>query len=555
MASTPAQARDEAQEAETIRHLVREQALQSGDRTSYDRLGIDGSDGYPGLDDLTFLGAVLGGSLIAQIGDVQILKGEGPLVGHLLSRVVEDGAGHSSMHWEVFQSWYVIEIVDVEDIDTKDDKQDTFPVIGFEHTSQKDLDPLLQRRLKIPGAADSLTGFEAFFAELSREMAKDQTLRPDKLREESTLVGNATLIEQFIETNHEEWPLELKHLSLIALHIYKCRLADVYMREYVMLTHVILGRGHELLRAHDRTTYIWNNPHGVWHRYEGLLPEDVYTFLKKTFLILEGLFRTFIGDVDRTDTEVLKAISESFQRHGNDWTRASVAYADAASFCMGGRREPQHRRPRSERVWRRSTPEDDDDTVGEDTREALGPSDPSEPWYIFVAKGIARITRSLERHLLGTKLLSYYAEWCSVPWPDIRGVAYLDIAFVYDDPPGEAMRRTQSDTERKNLYVGIPFRILEGASNTTGVTLSRNALTAVDSTLRAATDRVHAFYAQTFWSNQAAYKASLAALAIAKRSENVDTMFFLLGHGGRGSLAHDDSHRRHAGRIEPPLLR
>ncbi len=56
----------------------------------------------------------------------------------------------------------------------------------------------------------------------------------------------------------------MQHLALIALHIYKRRLADVYMWEYIMLTHVILGMGRELLRAHDRAAYTWNNLHGVW---------------------------------------------------------------------------------------------------------------------------------------------------------------------------------------------------------------------------------------------------------------------------------------------------
>ncbi len=69
--------------------------------------------------------------------------------------------------------------------------------------------------------------------------------------------NNATRVEKFIEENHPNWPSDLKHLALIALHIYKCRLADVHMREYVMLTLVILGRGWELIRAHDRTAYIW----------------------------------------------------------------------------------------------------------------------------------------------------------------------------------------------------------------------------------------------------------------------------------------------------------
>ncbi|MCP4189322.1 MAG: hypothetical protein GY768_01705, partial [Planctomycetaceae bacterium] len=186
--------------------------------------------------------------------------------------------------------------------------------------------------------------------------------------------------------------------------------------------------------------------------------------------------------------------------------------------CTGSRAEPPRKRQRTERVWRRPIPDDDEETHPEEVGDTLGPSDPSEPWYIFVAKGIARITRSLERHLLGTKLLSYYAERCSIPWPDVRGVAYLDIAFVYDDFPGEPMCRTKSYDERKKLYVGIPHNILQG----------------LDSTHIATCQRVAQFYAQTFWSNQAACKVCLAALAIAKRSENVDTMFFYWGTGGVG---------------------
>ncbi len=382
-------AEEDTRQAETMRMLVREKALMQGHQATYERLGKESAEGYPGLDEVDLVAAVLGGSLVVQIGEVQVLKGDGPLVGHLHSYVLKDAAGHGCMHWEVFQSWYVSEGARAN---PEDGRQDTLPAAELEEALQAGLDPILQRRLEIPGAATSRADFDAIFAELSDVMARDETMQPDEPREESTLVGHAQRIEQFIERAYPEWPPDLKHLALVALHVYKCRLADVYMREYVMLTHVILGRGRILLRTHERTAYIWNDVHGVWHRYEGLLPEDVYTFLKNTLLMLEGLLRTFSGDVPRNDADVLAAIDRSFRRHGSDWGTASVAYSDTASLSFGLRTEPGRRRQRSGPVPRQPLVDDGDETH----------ADPSEPWYVFVAKGISRIGRSLEHHLLGT---------------------------------------------------------------------------------------------------------------------------------------------------------
>ncbi|MCP4241948.1 MAG: hypothetical protein GY772_15440, partial [bacterium] len=438
------QGQREAQEAEAIRSLVRCRAAAIGDETSSTRLGQDGPAGYPGLDDVGLIADVLGGSLVIQIGDVQILKGDGPLIGHLHATVCMDASGHESMHWEILQSWYV----HVDDDPVHDEEQhDTLPAADLENFPQADLDPLLQKRLTIPGAEGSRDQFDAMFARLLERMNEDEAMIPDSPREEFTLVGHAKQVLASIVAAHPSWPPEMQHLALVALHVYKCRLTDVYMREYVMLTHVILGMGRELLRAHDRTAYTWNNLHGVWHRFEGLLPEDIYTYLKLTLLALEGLFRTFTGEVERTDADVLEAISQSFIRHGRDWKHASTAYRNAASCNLGSRYDASRRRPGAgtrtpqhrsgDRTPHfRPPPEDGEDTVAEDTGHAdsFALPDPSEPWYVFLAKGIARIGRSLEQHLLGTKLLSYYSEWCSTPRPVVSGIAYLGVAFLYDDP-------------------------------------------------------------------------------------------------------------------------
>ncbi len=221
------------------------------------------------------------------------------------------------------------------------------------------------------------------------------------------------------------------------------------------------------------------------------------TFLKNTLLMLEGLLRTFSGDVARNDADVLAAIDRSFRRHGSDWSTASVAYSDTASLSFGLRSEPARRRQRSGPVPRQPLLDEGDETHAGDTIEPVVPFDPSEPWYIFVAKGISRIGRSLEHHLLGTRLLSYYSERCTTARPTVKGVAYLDAAFIHDDVAGQSKRRTTSFAERKRLYFGIPHRILRG----------------VDPVLKEACRRVGQFYAQTFWSNQAAYMVCLAALS------------------------------------------
>ena len=143
--------------------------------------------------------------------------------------------------------------------------------------------------------------------------------------------------------------------------------------------------------------------------------------------------------------------------------------------------------------------------------------------------------RNIEHRLLSGNLLSYYAEWCSVVKPRVAGVAYLDSAFLYDTAPAadagaapsaipaaamstQPVVRIHGEKQRKQLYVGIPHNILGGT----------------DPTLRAAMDRVHEFYARTFWANNPAYRTHLAALALAKRGLNIDMMFFYWGRGGVG---------------------
>ncbi|MCP4192240.1 MAG: hypothetical protein GY768_16640, partial [Planctomycetaceae bacterium] len=59
-AREPGRSHDEMVEVRAIRYLVRDRARLVGDRSAYERLGLEGPEGYPGLDDVQYLAAVLG---------------------------------------------------------------------------------------------------------------------------------------------------------------------------------------------------------------------------------------------------------------------------------------------------------------------------------------------------------------------------------------------------------------------------------------------------------------------------------------------------------------
>ncbi len=87
----------------------------------------------------------------------------------------------------------------------EDEQEETLPPAAkLEATSSRELDPLFQKRLSIPGAETSSEDFEAMFARLFEQMAKDEILTPDPPREEYTLVGNLIRIMDTIKARHPE---------------------------------------------------------------------------------------------------------------------------------------------------------------------------------------------------------------------------------------------------------------------------------------------------------------------------------------------------------------
>ena len=90
--------------------------------------------------------------------------------------------------------------------------------------------------------------------------------------------------------------------------------------------------------------------------------------------------------------------------------------------------------------------------------------------------------------------------------------------MLYDVTPEEHVQLVKP-SPNNNIYVRIPHAL-------------RSPLP--DPVLTNARSRLQKFVKETFWCNQEYYKATLAAIALAKRGENIDRCFIGESAGGTG---------------------
>ena len=253
---TPEMRRRDLEAAQTVRRRMCSAALGKGDANVAARLSLDGPAGYPGLDDVPLLSNVLGGAVIVQCGDIQCLHGAGPLVAHLVSRTVLDGANHQTQHWDLLQSWYPrLPRVDVNVAPVTPHIVD-MDSVEQQHPRAPDEPQVLANRRAIGGGPASESTFQEMFGALERVMQRDENMCADSDRGHTSLVSEADRMQRLIADMYPHMHPRVQHLALVAVHVYKLRLMSVWLREHVMLAHVILGKGEELLRAHERCTYV-----------------------------------------------------------------------------------------------------------------------------------------------------------------------------------------------------------------------------------------------------------------------------------------------------------
>ena len=132
---------------------------------------------------------------------------------------------------------------------------------------------------------------------------------------------------------------------------------------------------------------------------------------------------------------------------------------------------------------------------------------------LSTAKLIMIVKRQLTREITEDKLLHYMSEWCNTAKKQEASCCYEDCAIKYDDELLPAFQVPRADLE--NCYLRVPHCI-KGA-------VPQHIV-----------ERLHKFYAQTFWCNVEVFKCCQAAQALAKRGLNVTRLFIGLSTGGVG---------------------
>ena len=519
--------RDEAN-AHRTRAAICEIAERHGDGPTAARLMLSGPDGYPGIDDMEYFAELLQGEIIvtAAFSDSQMRYGHRYQLALWVRWCQATGGGD---HFRLIQSWLprngqgpagLAEGTGEAGPGLLSDGEGGAPHDESDEGFADAPDGELESRLSIHGARSSDADFDAIFAEADSAFDLIESLPAEEPRDVECIVELTDRIKKIIKRSHPTWGEWITQQALGALALYRVRLADVYIRDLVLLFHIVLGG--TLFRAHESVPYYWNNVVGCFQKFEGLLPESIYQAAKVYLLCLEGLFRSFVGIVPRTDKGILEAVAASYIRAGSDHKKAIGVYSDNSIFNVGnpvaGAKGKGKGKPHG--------PNPGEEAAGMAVLHLAGDAPLAEaqpaptPWYVFQAVSIAKVGHSLQSQLQGKDVIAHYCEWCSTPWPLVQGCAYIDCAFLYSASDSAPMRAVTTVAARRDIYVGIPHKL--------------NAYPRGDPVLKAATERIRTFYRQTFWSNAAGWRCCQAALALAKRGKNVDHMFFMWGPGGVG---------------------
>ena len=141
------------------------------------------------------------------------------------------------------------------------------------------------------------------------------------------------------------------------------------------------------------------------------------------------------------------------------------------------------------------------------------PEPAATTWTTCVADDFMRTFASLQRELLGKRIISYLIEWCSTPKKQCPGFACQDTCKVFDKD-GDILQ-TVAKSPGHNIYTYMD-------------------IATADPVLDSTASGVYNFLSSTFWSNKVALKCQLAAMCLSLRGMNIDRAFWTVGPGGVG---------------------
>ncbi|CAJ1456297.1 unnamed protein product, partial [Effrenium voratum] len=344
---------------------------------------------------------------------------------------------------------------------------------------------VLRRRRLMPGASTSDTDFAALFGQL-REANSGFQAFPEEMQDNSDTILEITRIwTEAVRARFANMSDYLIRVCVGALAFARTRQADIHIREHAMVYWI--AEGHRTLRFHSGDCYM-KTPSGAFQQHRGVPPDQgrVQNFL----MHVEGVFRKLPRRTERTVNSLLEGIQSIVDEFAGD---EAAMLESTVNCCLAFQGDPSRRANR-----------------GAEEEEG---ADASQPWMLSTAKLIMIVKRQLTREITEDKLLHYMSEWCNTAKKQEASCCYEDCAIKYDDELLPAFQVPRADLE--NCYLRVPHCI-KG-------TVPQHSV-----------ERLHKFYAQTFWCNVEVFKCCQAAQALAKRGLNVTRLFIGLSSGGVG---------------------
>ena len=146
-----------------------------------------------------------------------------------------------------------------------------------------------KKRRLMPGASTSGQDFEALF-DLTSEACSSSLSSFPAVDEQQPVASVKELAKkqiEFVRLRQPTWPEDMVRLSAAAINVYRTRLTDIFVRDFVGLIWII--EGERYIRAHRGVCYLYHSE-GAFDAYNGVPPESTFYRLKKTLLRLEGCF-------------------------------------------------------------------------------------------------------------------------------------------------------------------------------------------------------------------------------------------------------------------------
>ena len=399
---------------------------------------------------------------------------------------------------------YSIEVAgDEGDMEDEDTAPRDFPDESIEEAAARE-EPVAEsqvprKRQKREGESttDLLAAYDQGGEEARTTMRKSVQQRGDSIQ--SLTDAWRTLVA----ASYRELGSDVRRVLIAAMALHRCRPCDVGLREHCLLLHILLGG--DVLRAHNGVLYMYCD--GSWRPFEGLISEGVLAICRRSFLQVEGVFlqmHKWQPMADAAFVEQFKGIRSRFQGSDEDFLHHCEGRASRSISGQGRYQEADPGAAREEQE-EGAVAGGVDGPPGEAVEEQLeqGP---------FFAKMVQRISVTLQRELLGTKIIKHYAEWCSSPRQASSGACFGDACLIFD----ASGRVTSVDkTPCQNVYIHIPHNLH-------------------DPVLSDARQTVKRFLSSTFWGNSHALDCQLAAMCLVLQGMNIDRCFWTVGPGGVG---------------------